>query len=185
MQHKSHNNLQKVGGLFAFHQQHDELHLLRSARCGGAEQGSRMMGSVTAATSFHFNCSVPSIPLLPAPPCWRSGCASFPLSLPRHALGAGMLLGRASHAHSFVWHAADNTLGIKGPRQWRTIKELFLSLPPAPALPPTTHTASNVQRVKKLRLRQGSVFWFFGDWFCSGSPCVAVKLLHVMKESQR
>lgn len=96
-----------------------------------------------------------------------------------------MLLGRASHAHSFVWHAADNTLGIKGPRQWHTIKELFLPLPPAPALPPTTHTAGNVQRVKNLRLRQGSVFWFLGDRFCSGSPCVAVKLLHVMKESQR
>lgn len=119
---------------FAFHQQHNKLHLLCSDCCGGAEQGSRMIGSATVATSFHFNCSVPSISPLPSPLCWRSGCAAFPLSLPRRALGAGMLLSHASHAHSFVWHAADNTFGIKGPRQWRTIKQLFLSLPPVCAL---------------------------------------------------
>lgn len=49
--------------LFAFHQQHSELHLLCSDCCGGAEQGSRMIRSVTVATSFHFSYIVPSISL--------------------------------------------------------------------------------------------------------------------------
>lgn len=127
---------------FALHQQHNKLPLLCSDCCGDGEQGSRMIWSVTVATSFHFNYNVPSIPLalrssLLAPSlCWRWGCAALPLSLPRDALGGGMLLSHASHAHSFVWYAAppDNTFTIKGPRQRRTIKLLFLSLPPVCAL---------------------------------------------------
>lgn len=109
---------------FGLHQQHNKLPLLCSDCCGDDEQGSRMIRSVTVATSFHFNYNVPSIPLalrpsLLAPPlCQPWGCAALPLSLPRDALGGGMLLSHASHAHSFVWHAAppDNTFAIKGPR---------------------------------------------------------------------
>lgn len=136
-------------GDFVVCQRHYKLHSSCSNHFSDAGQGSRMILSATKGTSFHLTtcsryCSLPSS--LPSP-----ALAPLPLSvgsracsaLPSYYLcpamhsGGGMLLSHASHAHSLVWHAApsDNTFSIRGPRQWHTIKQLFLSLP-------TPHTPS-------------------------------------------